>query len=102
MSPLGLLARFGGLGFSNQPKSASWRNNSLLISLQEEAELDPKAIMDETKAIRRQIDAESEKRHKARSVELYEAAPAETKLCLKVANEKGASSWITAAPSFDH
>jgi len=84
-------------------------DNSLLISLplvrlisRQEAELDPKAVMDETKAIRRQIDAESEKRHKARSAELYEAAPAETKLCLKVANEKGASSWITAAPSFDH
>jgi hypothetical protein len=31
-----------------------------------------------------------------------EAASPEMKLCLKVACEKGASSWITAAPSYDH
>jgi len=107
---LGLPARFGGLGLYKPTEECQLaHDNSLLISLplvrlisRQEAELDPKAIMDETKAIRRQIDAESEKRHKARSAELYEAAPAETKLCLKVANEKGASSWITAAPSFDH
>jgi hypothetical protein len=68
---LGLPARFGGLGLYKPTEECQLaHDNSLLISLplvrlisRQEAELDPKAIMDETKAIRRQIDAESEKRH---------------------------------------
>jgi len=107
---LALPARFGGLGvFKPMDECELAHANSLLISLplvrlisRQEAELDPVSLGDEIKGIRRQMDSESEKRHKARLDELNAVAPASMQLCLKVANEKGASSWVTAAPSFDH
>jgi hypothetical protein len=72
------------------------------LILRQEAELDPTALIDEIKANRKQVDAETEEWHKAKYEALYAAASPEMKLCLKVACEKGASSWITAAPSYDH
>jgi hypothetical protein len=107
---LALPARLGGLGLF-QPTEAckASHENSLLVSaplvrliLRQEAELDPAALSDEIKAIRKQVDAETEEWHKAKYEALYAAASPEMKLCLKVACEKGASSWITAVPSYDH
>ena len=48
------------------------------------------------------VDGENESREKAKLDDILENAPAELKLALRAATEKGASSWVTATPSFDH
>src|SRR4051812_45187786 len=59
----------------------------------------------EMKALRADVDKESDARSKAK-LEVIEVilqhAPLELKLAVRAASEKGASSWVTASPSFDH
>ena len=52
--------------------------------------------------MRGDVDVENEARHKDSLKLILNGAPAELKLALQAATEKGASSWVTAAPSFDH
>ena len=54
------------------------------------------------KGLRAVVDSESEARCKAKRDAILERAPDELKRAMTAASEKGASSWVTAAPSFDH
>ena len=48
------------------------------------------------------IDSESEARFKAKREAILEHATPELKQAVIAASEKGASSWVTASPSYDH
>ena len=48
------------------------------------------------------IDSESEARFKAKREAILERASPELKQAVIAASEKGASSWVTASPSYDH
>ena len=68
----------------------------------QELDFDPAELSDEVKKLRFDVDRENETRNKAKLELILENAPSELKLALKAASEKGASSWVTAVPSFDH
>ena len=59
-------------------------------------------LSDVVKTLRGDVDKESELRHKAKLDLVLQYASPELKLALKAASEKGASSWVTAFPSYDH
>ena len=63
---------------------------------------DPADLFVEIKKLRGDIDVVNEERQKAKLDAVLEHAPPELKLALKAATEKGASSWVTATPSYDH
>ena len=54
------------------------------------------------KKLRADADKESEARNRAKRDEIMKKAPAELKLAVNAASEKGASSWVTACPSYEH
>jgi len=62
----------------------------------------PAELNDEVKSLRLDVDKVNEERNKAKLELIVEAATPELKLALQAASEKGASSWVTAFPSFDH
>ena len=63
---------------------------------------DPEDLKEETKIIRAQLDLDQEHLHKAKFDRLYTDVSPMMQINLKVAREKGASSWVTALPLFDH
>ena len=65
-------------------------------------EFDPHELAEEMKSLRAEVDSESEARFKAKREQIMQHAPAELKLAVKAASEKGESSWVTATPSYDH
>ena len=65
-------------------------------------DFDPRELADEMKALRADVDKESDARFKAKLEVILQHAPADLKLAVRAASEKGASSWVTASPSFDH
>ena len=54
------------------------------------------------KSLRAVVDTESDTRFKTKLALILENAPHELKLAVKAASDKGASSWVTACPSYDH
>jgi hypothetical protein len=83
--------------------------NSLALSdplvylvLRQEATFDPGDLADETAIIRTELDCELEEAHKTELERLYTSVCPMMQVSLKVAREKGASSWVTACPLFDH
>ena len=54
------------------------------------------------KALRKDVDRESDARSKAKLDTILEHAPEELKLAVQAASEKGASSWVTSTPSYDY
>jgi hypothetical protein len=107
---LSLPARLGGLGISlPQVETINAHENSMRVSaplvrliLRQELELDPKEIASQVLSVRSQIDDAAEKIQALKLQELIEFAPDEMKLALKTTVEKGASSWVTATPLYDH
>jgi hypothetical protein len=59
-------------------------------------------ISDEAKELRAKVDDEVEKENKLKLEKLMSEAPADMKLAMKTTTEKGASSWVTATPLYDH
>ena len=53
-------------------------------------------------AIRAQLDLDREENYKKLYDKLFAQASASMKSCLTIAREKGASSWVTACPTYDH
>jgi len=83
--------------------------NSLQISqplvrliLRQEADFDPGELETSVREIRKQIDTQSEQNYKERAAKITAHASAEIKLSMKLSTEKGASSWLTCVPTFDH
>jgi len=107
---LSLPARLGGLGISlPQVETVNAHENSLRVSapltrliLRQELELDPREIAAQVMSLKSQIDEDAEKIQALKLKELTESAPEEMKLALKTTLEKGASSWVTATPLYDH
>ena len=78
--------------------------SSDLIVLIERQQYDfnPRELAEEMKILRAEVDKESDARYKTKRDQVLQLAPVEFKLAVKAASEKGASSWVTACPSFDH
>ena len=72
------------------------------LILRQELELDPLEIADEVKHLRMQIDEASEKIQALKLENLLTQVTEEMKSAMKNTVEKGASSWVTATPLFDH
>jgi hypothetical protein len=105
-----LPARMGGMGIFNPTEESTLAfSNSMLVSgplvrllLRQESDLDPGELSEEVKILRAQIDCTLEDIHKAKFNKLNTSAPREMQNLLRHARAKGASSWVTAAPSIDH
>ena len=72
--------------------------------MRQRSDLDPKELSDEIKALRAEVDRMSEERHKDRLKQIVDSPniPDGLTQAIKCSSEKGASSWVTASPSFDH
>jgi hypothetical protein len=107
---LSLPARMGGMGITKPPDECHIsHSNSLYVSAplvrlvqRQEFEFGPAALLDEIKQLRAVVDKENEVRYKAKLELTLEKASPELKLALKAASQQGASSWVTAIPSYDH
>jgi hypothetical protein len=107
---LSLPARMGGMGIYKpvdecQISSANspYISAPLVRLIQRQAfDFDPRELAEEMKALRKDVDRESDARSKAKLDAILLHAPQELKLAVQAASEKGASSWVTATPSFDH
>jgi len=107
---LGLPCRYGGMGILDPTaESDHAHGNSLQISqplvrliLRQEADFDPGELETSVREIRKQIDTQSEQNYKERAAKITAHASAEIKLSMKLSTEKGASSWLTCVPTFDH
>ena len=107
---LSLPARMGGMGIFKPTEECLISNtNSAYISaplvrlIQRQVfDFDPLELADEMKTLRTHVAAESDSRFKAKLAVILEVASIELKQAVKAASEKGASSWVTACPSFDH
>ena len=107
---LSLPARFGGLGIlkpnviSVDAHENSMRLSAPLVKLiiKQEMNLEPTEINFDVKQTRMQIDEDIEKMQKAKLEQLLLEAPEVLKSAMKNTVEKGASSWVTATPLYDH
>jgi hypothetical protein len=105
-----LPARMGGLGiYKPTEECLISHTNSVYVSAplvrlikRQIFEFDPRELSDEMKHLRAEVDAEADKRFKEKLAIIMENAPPELAKAVSAASEKGASSWVTAAPSFDH
>ncbi len=107
---ISLPARYGGLGVFN-PASDSERAHSdskllsaPLVTLVERQDglLCPGELADEVLLLRKELDAERVQRLLDKLKLLRDEASSTMRKCLSIAREKGASSWVSAAPSYDH
>ena len=107
---LSLPARMGGMGiFKPTEECLISSTNSQYISAplvrlieRQQYDFNPRELAEEMKILRAEVDKESDARYKTKRDQVLQLAPAEFKLAVKAASEKGASSWVTACPSFDH
>jgi hypothetical protein len=107
---ISLPARMGGMGIVKPTEQCLiTHTNSVyvcepLVRLvqRQEFEFNPADLFAEIKKLRGDVDNENESRNKTKHELILEHSPPELKLALKAATEKGASSWVTATPSYDH
>jgi len=107
---LSLPARMGGMGICKPTEECIVSHtNSVYVCAplvrlvqRQEFAFEPADLFDEVKGLRCEVDKENESRNRAKLELILENAPPELKLALKAASEKGASSWVTAVPSYDH
>ena len=107
---ISLPARLGGMGICKPTDECLISHtNSIYVSAplvrlveRQEFDFEPAELLDQIKRLRGDVDKENETRNKAKLELILEHAPAELKIALKAVMEKGASSWVTAVPSYDH
>ena len=107
---LSLPARLGGMGIFNPvEESVTAHSNSLKLCdplirlvLRQETDFDPSEIANSVRAIRREIEKQSDEIYMKRLDMILAHASDETKQCIKLFSEKGASSWLTCIPSYEH
>jgi hypothetical protein len=105
-----LPARHAGLGIFNPcilSENAFTSSEGLsapltALVLAQERLFDPAEMRDEQKKIQTMQKAAANKRYTVTLAEIEAEAPAPLKLAIKLAREKGASSWVTARPLLDH
>src|ERR1700710_588673 len=96
----GLVSRY----LTSNAHANSMKVSAPLIRLitRQELDLDPKELSAQVKLLRTQIDESAEALQAQKLQQLTELAPYEMKPALKITAEKGASSWVTATPLYDH
>ena len=109
---LSLPARLGGMGITKPTEECLIAStNSIFISMplvrlvqRQEFELDPTALLDKVRDLRKVVDRENDARNQAKleTILSSEHASKELKVALKACSQKGASSWVTAYPNYDH
>jgi hypothetical protein len=107
---LSLPARMGGMGITKPiDECLVSHTNSEYVSAplvrlvkRQEFELDPFDLSEQLKSLRSDVDKENEKRSRDKLESIVKHAPAELRIALQACSEKGASSWVTAVPSYDH
>ena len=107
---LSLPARYGGMGILNPAAESNFAHaNSLQISqplvrliLRQESEFDPRELETSVREIRKQIDKQCDDCYKERAKLILAHAAPEIRLSMKLSTEKGASSWLTCVPTFEH
>src|SRR6476660_6861428 len=62
-------------------------------------DFDPRELADAMKALRADVDTESDTRFKGKLELVLKHASSDLKLAVRAASEQGASSWVTASPS---
>ena len=100
---LSLPARMGGMGiFKPTDECLISSTNSAFISaplvrliIKQEYQLDPRELAEEMKNLRAEIDKQTDARYKTKRDLSIANAPAELKMAVQAASEKGASSWVT-------
>ena len=68
----------------------------------QESEFDPQDLLQEVKLLRMEIDINNDERYKKKKEQLLGRAPHSLKSAVQAASEKGASSWVTALPSYEN
>ena len=107
---LSLPARMGGMGIMKPTDDCLIAHtNSVYVSAplvrlvkRQEFEFEPSELLSQIKSLRNDVNKENETRSKEKLDLILENAPEDLKLALKACSEKGASSWVTAVPSYDH
>jgi hypothetical protein len=105
-----LPARHAGLGIFNPCESSefsfkcSYELSAPLTSLilKQDRSLDPVEMRENQKEIRNTQKLITENRHEITLNEIKAQAPLSLNLCIKIAVEKSASSWVTARPLHVH
>jgi hypothetical protein len=72
------------------------------LVLRQESDYDPMELQEEVQLLRAQVDCDLDELHREKFDKLFALGSEQVKLALRLGREKGASSWVTAAPSFDH
>jgi hypothetical protein len=109
---LSLPARFGGMGIGKPTDDCKFAYQHsehvslplVRLILKQNPELDPMELADQIKQLRLEVDRHCDKRHqeKLASILSNPNLPRSLADALKCSLEKGASSWVTAAPHYDH
>ena len=107
---LSLPARLGGLGIVNPVDASRLAHDSsikisepLIDLLTEQATLlDPRELYDDIKQLRLEVDIDNDHRWESKKKVVIGRAPDDLKNAVRAASEKGASSWVTALPSYEH
>jgi hypothetical protein len=107
---LSLPARMGGMGlFKPTEECVISSTNSAYISAplvkliqRQEYDFDPNELAEEMKSMRAEVDKEMDARNKAKRDAIMSVASTALKQAVTAASEKGASSWVTACPSYEH
>jgi hypothetical protein len=107
---LSLPARMGGMGIyiPTEECQHAFRSSTIVseplvrLVLSQEAKFDPFGIADEVFILRQQLECDLDVLHREKFDKLNSTGSVEAKRALKLGREKGASSWVTTAPSFDH
>jgi hypothetical protein len=109
---LSLPARFGGMGIGKPTDDCKFAHQYsehvstplVRLIMRQAVDLDPAELLGEIKQLRREVDKRSDERHKAKLAQILESPDLSPTLAQAIRNssEKGASSWVTAAPNFDH
>ena len=72
------------------------------LVLRQQCDFQPGELKDDLKNLRAQLDLDLEQYHRETFDRLHAAASPTMQVCLKVARQKGSSSWVTACPLYDH
>ena len=72
------------------------------LVLNQQTELVPNDLANDVSIIRYKLEIDRDYYYKDQFKTLYDAAPPAMRVCMNIAREKGASSWVTACPSHDH
>ena len=107
---LSLPARFGGLGVFNPCNDCvgSYKDSKILseplvcMVMDHQSDCIPGDLGKDVAALRVQLEVDREEKHKKEYDMLFKRASSTMQSCMTIAREKGASSWVTACPTYDH